>query len=200
MTRLGFAGVGHLGQALLQAATAWEPGFQPVAIQDPWPASLDAAAALAPNLQCYASYETMLAEAALDAVVISTPTFLHLPQAAAALQRGLPTLLQKPVALNGAEADQLLAVARRQESRLLVDYSYRYTDSAAAMRAAIAAGALGRLLAVETRFHNIWGPGQGWFFAVAKRAAVHSSTWAYTCSTWPSGCSTSHPPQSLPPI
>ncbi|MDQ2808592.1 MAG: Gfo/Idh/MocA family oxidoreductase, partial [Chloroflexota bacterium] len=153
MTRLGFAGVGHLGQALLQAATALGPDFQPVAIQDPWPASLDAAAALAPDLQRYADYEAMLDEAALDAVVISTPTFLHLPQATAALQRGLPTLLQKPIALNGAEADQILAVAAQHQGRLLVDYSYRYTASAAAMRAAIAAGALGRPLAVEARFH-----------------------------------------------
>ena len=164
MTRLGFIGVGHLGQALLLAATALGSDFQPVAMADPLPAGLDAAALLAPDLQRYTSYEAMLDEAVLDAVVISTPTYLHLPQASAALERGLPTLLQKPVALNGAEADALLAVAAQHESRLLVDYSYRYTTSAAAIRAAIAGGALGRPLAVEARFHNIWGPGQGWFF------------------------------------
>ncbi len=164
MTRLGFVGVGHLGQALLQAAAALGPDLQPVAIADPWPGSLAAAAGLVSDLQCYESYEAMLDRAALDAVVISTPTYLHLPQATAALERGLPVLLQKPIALDGAEADQLLTAAAQHSGRLLVDYSYRYTASAAAVHSAIAAGALGRPLAVEARFHNIWGPGQGWFF------------------------------------
>ena len=125
MTRLGFVGVGHLGQALLQAATALGSDFQPVAIADPLPAGLDAAAALAPDLQRYTSYEAMLDGAALDAVVISTPTYLHLPQASAALECGLPTLLQKPVALNGAEADALLAVAAQHKARLELDCSRR---------------------------------------------------------------------------
>ncbi|HUS17095.1 MAG TPA: Gfo/Idh/MocA family oxidoreductase [Chloroflexia bacterium] len=162
--RLGFAGLGHLGQDLLAAALPLAPQLQPVAIQDPAPAGLEAAEALRPGLSRFSDYDAMLAGTALDAVVISTPTFLHVPQATAALQRGLHVLLQKPPALSGDEAATLLAEAGAGRGVLFVDYSYRYTASARAVKAAVGAGTLGRLLAVEARFHNIWGPQQGWFY------------------------------------
>jgi predicted dehydrogenase len=162
--RVGFAGVGHLGRALLAAALPLAPEIVPVAAQDPSVESLDAATALCPTLARFTDYETMLDQAALEAVVISTPTYLHGPQACAALDRGLHTLLQKPPALDSRDAAALLSSAARSRGALLVDYSYRYTASAQAIRAATAEGALGRLLAIEARFHNIWGPQQGWFF------------------------------------
>jgi predicted dehydrogenase len=162
--RVGFAGVGHLGRALLQAALPLAPQIVPVAAQDPALESLDAATALCPTLAHYTDYETMLDQAALDAVIISTPTYLHVPQARAALDRGLHTLLQKPPALDGRDAATLLTSAAGSRGVLLVDYSYRYTATAQAIRAAVTSGALGRLLAIDARFHNIWGPQQGWFF------------------------------------
>ena len=162
--QVGFAGVGHLGRALLAAALPLAPEMVPVAAQDPSIAGLDAATALCPALARFTDYETMLDHAALDAVVISTPTYLHGPQARAALDRGLHTLLQKPPALDSRDAAALLSSAARSRGVLLVDYSYRYTATAQAIRAAVAEGALGRLLAIEARFHNIWGPQQGWFF------------------------------------
>jgi predicted dehydrogenase len=162
--RLGFAGVGHLGRALLEAALPLTPQIVPVAAQDPSAESLDAATALCPTLTRYTDYATMLDQAPLDAVVISTPTYLHGPQGRAALDRGLHTLLQKPPALDSRDAAALLSSAARSRGALLIDYSYRYTATAQAVRAAVASGALGRLLAIDARFHNIWGPQQGWFF------------------------------------
>jgi predicted dehydrogenase len=162
--RVGFAGAGHLGRALLAAALPLAPEIVPVAAQDPSVESLDAATALCPALARYTDYETMLDQAALDAVVLSTPTYLHGPQARAALDRGLHTLLQKPPALDSRDAAALLSSAARSRGVLLIDYSYRYTATAQAIRAAVAGGALGRLLAIDARFHNIWGPQQAWFF------------------------------------
>ena len=46
----------------------------------------------------------MLAEAELDAVVIAAPTTAHLPIALAAIERGLPLLVEKPLAASAAEA------------------------------------------------------------------------------------------------
>src|SRR5207249_10358643 len=66
----------------------------------------------------YTDYDRMLAEAALDAVLICTPHALHGPQAAAALERGLHVLVEKPLALTAREAEGLAARADRKSTRL----------------------------------------------------------------------------------
>jgi predicted dehydrogenase len=161
--RTGFAGVGHLGAALLEAAARVD-AIVPVAIQDPGAARLQELAAQYPDLATFTDYEALIETAGLEAVVISTPTYLHATQGRMALARGIHALVQKPIARNGAEADALLDTAAAGDARLLVDYSYRYTPAAQAARAAVEAGRLGTLRSVQARFHNIWGPPGGWFF------------------------------------
>ncbi len=161
--RTGFAGVGHLGRALLEAA-ARVTEIAPVAIQDPDAARLQEIAAQYPDLATFTDYEAMIETARLEAVVISTPTYLHATQGRLGLGRRILALVQKPIARNGAEADALLDTAAESSARLFVDYSYRYTPAAQAARAVIEAGRLGTLRSVHARFHNIWGPPSGWFF------------------------------------
>lgn len=161
--RTGFAGVGHLGAALLEAAARVDE-IVPVAIQDPDAGRLRELAAQYPDLATFTDYEALIETAGLEAVVISTPTYLHATQGRMALARGIHALVQKPMARNGAEADALLDTAAESTARLLVDYSYRYTPAAQAARAVIEAGRLGTLRSVHACFHNIWGPQGGWFF------------------------------------
>src|SRR5207248_3033762 len=60
----------------------------------------------------YADYEAMLAAEDLDGVCIATPNRLHAPMIRAALRRGLHVMCEKPLALDAAEARDLLAEAR----------------------------------------------------------------------------------------
>jgi len=50
--------------------------------------------------------------AALDAVIIATPDYLHEEQAVAALERGLAVYLEKPMALTITGCDRILSTAR----------------------------------------------------------------------------------------
>lgn len=158
---LGFAGVGWLGESLIKALPT-TPRLRLAAVQD-------ANAGLAADVAArYASpwqgteYQALLRAPGVDAVVICTPNALHVPQACAALEAGRHVLVQKPLATTSAGARQVVAAARRAERLLCVDYSYRLLETTAALRQAVRT--IGPIHAVRGVFHNIYGPGKGWFF------------------------------------
>src|SRR6187551_1580672 len=63
--------------------------------------------------------DRLLALPTVDVVYISTPPFLHYDQAKQALTAGKHVICEKPLALNVEQADELIALARRQD-RMLV--------------------------------------------------------------------------------
>jgi predicted dehydrogenase len=148
--RLGFAGVGWIGQARLDALAA--SGVAEVAaVADPAGAG------------CLASFEELL-ELELDGIVIATPSALHAAQAVAALERGLAVFCQKPLGRDAAEARAAVEAARRADRLLGVDLSYRFTAAARALREEVRSGALGTVYAGELVFHNAYGPDKPWFY------------------------------------
>lgn len=99
----------------------------------------------------------------VDAVVIGTPNSLHHPQALAAIAAGKHVLLEKPMALNTTQAEEIAAAAQTAGTTLLVGHMWRYRDEVIATRDRIAAGLIGT--PVRTRGYGIhagWGP-SGWF-------------------------------------
>lgn len=99
----------------------------------------------------------------VDAVVIGTPNSLHHPQAMAAIAAGKHVLLDKPMAVTVAEAEQIAEAARHAGLTLLVGHMWRYRTEVVEVRDRIAAGSVGR--PVRTRgygIHSAWGP-SGWF-------------------------------------
>ncbi|HEY3741772.1 MAG TPA: Gfo/Idh/MocA family oxidoreductase [Bryobacteraceae bacterium] len=67
----------------------------------------------------YRDVGALLADPEIDAVDICLPTFLHAPVALQALRGGKHVLVEKPLALTGADADELLAEARRRNLVLM---------------------------------------------------------------------------------
>jgi predicted dehydrogenase len=104
----------------------------------------------------------------VDAVVIGTPNDLHHPQALAALECGKHVLVDKPMALDLVQAQQVADAARAAQRTLLVGHMWRYRDEVVACRDRIAAGAVGA--PVRTRGYGVhagWGP-SGWFTDPAR--------------------------------
>src|SRR5262249_25340616 len=100
----------------------------------------------------FTSYERMLAEAALDAVLICTPHALHAPQAAAALDAGLHVLVEKPLALSVREAESLAARARERSRVLAVAVTPPFWAHCHALRGWVAAGRIGEIEVVDLRW------------------------------------------------
>ncbi|HEX2224503.1 MAG TPA: Gfo/Idh/MocA family oxidoreductase [Thermoanaerobaculia bacterium] len=163
--RLGFVGLGWIGRMRLEAVAGPEGPAEAVALCDPSSPCLEDAAKTHPGLPCFDDFQAMLdraGELRLDGVVIATPNSLHAPQTLAALDRGLAVFCQKPLALSAAEARGMVAAARRADRLLGVDYSYRFTDGAQALRGLAQKGELGRIFSLETVFHNAYGPDKPW--------------------------------------
>lgn len=162
--RLGFVGVGWIGAMRLEAVRAAGTA-EAAALCDPSPERLAAARAASPGAVCCEDLDDLLARAgdlALDGVVISTPNAFHVPQAVAALEQGLAVFCQKPLAVDAEGARAVVRAARRAGRLLGVDYTYRCTAGAQALRRLIRTGELGRVFSLETAFHNAYGPDKPW--------------------------------------
>lgn len=159
--RIGALGTGWIGRHRLEVLQRADL-VDIVAVADPVPAALDGALAIAPHATPGDTLDDLLA-CDLDGLVIATPTAQHAAQALQALRARVAVCSQKPLARSEAEAAAVVRAARDADRLLAVDFSYRYTAAAQALRQAIAEGALGRLVGAELVFHNAYGPDKAWY-------------------------------------
>jgi predicted dehydrogenase len=79
--------------------------------------------------------EDELAHATLDAAVVAVPTDAHAAVAAPLLERGVPVLVEKPIAASLEEADRLIALSGRGGALLQVGHTERFNPAVRALRA-----------------------------------------------------------------
>jgi predicted dehydrogenase len=164
--RVGFAGLGWIGRQRLEAIAA-TGAVEVAGLQDPEPAALDAAAAVAPGAAAVGDYAALL-DLGLDGIVIASPSALHAGQARAALDAGAAVFCQKPLARTAAEARGVVALARAADRLLAVDLCYPRTAAFGAIREVLKAGGIGRPFAADLVFHNAYGPDKPWFYDIAQ--------------------------------
>lgn len=87
----------------------------------------------------------------IDAVLILTPDHTHLELGLAALSAGVPTFMEKPLAISTSDSDALLDAAREHRARLYVGHNMRHMPVIRTMRELIADGAIGEIEAVWCR-------------------------------------------------
>src|SRR3989475_12418971 len=75
--------------------------------------------------QAFDDYRDMVAKADLDLVSITSPPDTHHPAALAALARRPHVLCEKPMALNAAQAEEMLREAERQGGTHVIDHELR---------------------------------------------------------------------------
>ncbi|HXH35853.1 MAG TPA: Gfo/Idh/MocA family oxidoreductase [Plantibacter sp.] len=95
-----------------------------------------------------------LVEAGIDALVIATSTAGHAPLLRLAAQAALPTFCEKPVALDLATMDELVAEAERAAILVQIGFQRRFDAGYAAARKAVADGTVGNLLVVRAATHD----------------------------------------------
>jgi predicted dehydrogenase len=161
--KLGFAGVGWIGRNRMQAAL--ESGLADVrSITDISTECIDEACKLVPAAKSVSSFEKLIADAELDAVVIATPSALHVEQSVAAFENGKAVFCQKPLGRNAEEVSAVIEASRKANKLLGADFSYRYTSAFRKILPVIRSGELGKIFAVDLKFHNAYGPDKPWFY------------------------------------
>ena len=96
------------------------------------------------------SFRALCDDTRIDALMILTPPRTHLELATAAAQAGKHVLLEKPVAVDLAEATALVDAVERHDRRLAIVFQHRFRAGAIALRDLLRAGALGDLVSVST--------------------------------------------------
>lgn len=116
---------------------------------------LNKARALADSIgaeRAYDSYEALLADPNVDAVYNPLPNHGHAPWTVAAMRAGKHVLVEKPMALNAAEAQAMVDEAHTAGVWLMEAFMYRYHPQHAVAREIIARGALGPLTTIDSSF------------------------------------------------
>ncbi|CKI17972.1 Gfo/Idh/MocA family oxidoreductase [Mycolicibacterium smegmatis] len=99
-------------------------------------------------------WQELVENPGLDAIVVSaTPEDLHYPMTKAALEAGKHVLLEKPVAVTLAEADELIALAESANLKFTIGYSQRFNDKQAMIKRAINDGTLGNVTSILLSRH-----------------------------------------------
>jgi predicted dehydrogenase len=93
----------------------------------------------------------------LDLIVIASPNKTHIPIATAALNAGLPVIVDKPLARTAAEARELAALAAERGLLLSVFQNRRWDNDFLTLSRLIEAGELGDVLRFESRYER-WRP------------------------------------------
>ena len=133
----------------------------------------------------YPDYTELINDPAVQAVVVSVPTPLHVPAALAAIEAGKHVLCEMPLASNLEEADRLIEAAREKGVVLMPSLTFRFTPNYVKAKELIGSGAVGQVSAITYRewipaqdLAQQWPPG-AWVWNVEKSGGP-----LYTLAVW----------------
>jgi predicted dehydrogenase len=122
-----------------------------VAIASRDPARAKAAAAQLTIPKAYGSYEELLADPAVDAIYNPLPNHLHVPWSIKCLEAGKHVLCEKSIAMNAAEAQQLLDASRRYpQLKIMEAFMYRHHPQWQMAKQLVTEGQIGRLRTIQS--------------------------------------------------
>lgn len=158
--KIAFAGAGYIANIHAQAAQN-QPDVELVAVVEKFSDKSQAFAEKFGVKCCYTSVEQLLDEGGVDALAICTPNFLHAQQAIAALERGVHVIVEKPMAMNAAEARTIIAASQKSRATLMVAHCWRFDEDVLWLKKQ--AEKLGKIIRTKGYgVHTHWGP-SGWF-------------------------------------
>jgi predicted dehydrogenase len=150
--RWGILGASKFAREFLAPALTLTAGGHVVALATSDPAKADPFRALAPALRVHDSFEALLADPGVDAVYIPLPNQLHVEWSLKAMQAGKHVLCEKPMAMQAADYDRLIAA--RDAAGVVAAEAFMIVHHPQWQRARelLADGAVGRLWRIDGAF------------------------------------------------
>jgi predicted dehydrogenase len=146
--RFGFIGAGAISHYSADSVRR-HPHAQVIAAQDTHPGRLKELLEAKGIPRGYATAAELFADPEVDAVYIAVPNKFHVPLAIEALAAGKHVLLEKPFAMNLAEAEQAAQAAKRAGKVLTLAMNQRFDKHSQQFRALVAEGAFGEIYHVK---------------------------------------------------
>jgi predicted dehydrogenase len=152
--RIAIAGFGLAGEVFHAPLIAATPGLSVVAVATSNPVRAARARSQYPGVVVAADAEELLADDALDALVVATPNRLHVPIARAALHRRLPVVVDKPLASDADDAQALVDDFAAAGVPLSVFQNRRWDGDFLTVRRIVESGTLGAITRFESRYER----------------------------------------------
>jgi predicted dehydrogenase len=144
MIGIGVIGYGYWGPNLVRNFAEQRNG-RVTFVADTRPERLAQASARYPAIKTSTNYRDLIADPAVDAVVIATPVSSHAPLALEALRAGKHVLVEKPLASTVDDASRLTDEAASRGLTLMVDHTFVYTAAVRKMRDLVVSGDAGQV-------------------------------------------------------
>ncbi|TCV95901.1 myo-inositol 2-dehydrogenase/D-chiro-inositol 1-dehydrogenase [Luteibacter rhizovicinus] len=156
--RIGLAGLGRLGRRYAENLARAVPRAELVAVSSPVEAERAWASEALGDVRVYDSFEAMLADEAIDAVFLVTPTSLHATQIEQALDAGKHVFCEKPLSLDLDDCRRVAKHAAKSASRAMVGFVRRFDESYRHAARHIEAGGIGRPFMVYSQTTDLADP------------------------------------------
>ena len=156
--RVALIGYGLAGAVFHGPLISSTPGMSLATIVTRDPERRARASSDQPDAQLLAGVDALWRRAAdHDLVVVATPNRSHVPLGLAALQAGLPVVIDKPMAPTAEEGRRLVAEATERDLLLAVFQNRRWDGDFLTVRRLLSEDALGPIVRFESRFER-WRP------------------------------------------
>lgn len=110
----------------------------------------------------YDSFEAVLADAAVDIVLIATPNDCHKPLAIAAMRAGKNVICEKPVTISSKDLEEMIAVSEETARLLAVHQNRRWDQDFLMIKEILNDGRLGPVYRIESRVQGAHGIPGDW--------------------------------------
>jgi scyllo-inositol 2-dehydrogenase (NADP+) len=169
---VGLIGYGMAARSLHAPLIGAEPAMELRAVLSSDPAKVHRDL---PTVPVVSTVDDLLADDGIELVVVAAPNAVHVELAAAALRAGRHVVVDKPLTVTVAEADELIALAAAADRRLAAFHQRRWDSDYLSLALSVHSGQLGRVATYLARYDRFrpepadrWrerpGPGAGLLF------------------------------------
>jgi len=150
--RLGLIGCGRIAEIAHVPVLARSHGARLVAAADTSSERLAWLGAQAPEVQLHRTWEALLRDSSVEAVIVALPTALHAEVVCAAFAAGKNVYCEKPIAAGLQDAKTVVRAWQNAGLLGMIGFNYRFNELYRRLRAQIVAGRIGEVLQLRSVF------------------------------------------------
>ena len=150
--RAGIAGYGLAGR-VFHAPLLKGCGYEVASILTSNPERIAQAKSDFPHAQIFSELDAFL-DSGLDLVVIASSNVAHLPQTRAALERQIPTVVDKPMGRTVAEVKEMIELSEKNKTLLTTFFNRRWDSDSLTIKKLLSTGELGQPFRFDGRFER----------------------------------------------
>ncbi len=125
------------------------------------------------NINWYPNHLKLLEEEDVDAVSVGTPTSMHCSICKDILNQKKHVLVEKPIALNLEQAEEMISCAKKNNVLLMVGHVERFNPAVLKLKAIMDDKSLGEIVSLSSRRVGFYTPGSREIIDVVIEFAIH---------------------------